>query len=249
MQPRAIGMTINHHEIEHTLQQMADVLRNAAYTVANERFPVGHEKRHEYWDDHGTLLVMDETSIKALLKDAVEHYLQFHAVARGGSHADFNYYLNDSFEMIADYIKTNPHILSYLAAQFASACGVLAATLAPVIEDLSNTGHGVDRVESYTLNTQESYYLVVGENPDDVETYDPKEDDLSTVDVYQSPEELNAIADRNYSRALNDIMGETHWPTLRSIYKAGINPIPVHPHIGAEGWNQLANNIKIPDLG
>jgi hypothetical protein len=268
MQPRAIGMTINHHEIEHTLQQMSDVIRNAAYTVANERYPIGHEKRQEFFDETGTLLVMDETSIKALLKDAIEHYLQFHAVARGGSQADFNYYLNDSFEMIADYVNRNGHIVSYLSAQFASACGVLAATLAPVIEDLSGTGHGVERVESFTLNTQESYYLVVGENPDDAETYDPKDDDLSTVDVYQSPEVLDAIAERNYSRALNDIIGETTWPTLKSIYKDDkrlmVNltmqdfskvlhePIvtqPFHRHINSDEYAALNSNFKVPDLG
>lgn len=248
MQPRAIGMTISHHEIEHILQQMSDVIRNAAYTVTNEKYPVSHPKRVEYFDDHGTLLVMDETSIKALLKDAVEHYLQFHAVARSGAHADFNYYLNDSFEMIQEHVNANPHILSYLSAQFASACGILAATLAPVIEDLSKTGHGVDRVESYTLNTKESYYLVVGEDPDEVETYDPKEDDLSTVDVYQSPEELNEIAERNYSKALNDIVGETTYPTLKSIYKTDVGIFGALKK-QTNNFGEAFYPTKIPDLG
>lgn len=219
MQPRAIGMTISHHEIEHTLQQMADVLRNAAYKVANERYPDGHEKRKDFFDEVGTLMVMDETSIKALLKDAIEHYIQFHAVARSTSASDFNYYLNDSFSMVADHINCTPHILSYLSASFASMCGTLAATLSPVIEDLSMSGHTVDRVESFTLNTEESYYLVVGENIESAETYDEKEDDLSTVDVYQSPEALSRITERSRQRELdahvNDIITNSSLSDLK----------------------------------
>lgn len=215
MQPRNIGMTINHYEIEHILQQMTDVLRNAAYAVANERYPVGHAKRDEFFAEDGTLLVMDETSIKALLKDALDHYLQFNAVARGGAHSDFNYYLSDSFALVNDYVNNNQHIISFLSSQFAQACGILASTLAPVIEDLSATGHTVEQVESFTLNDKESYYLVKGENPDYVEGYDPKEDDLSTVDTYQSPEELRKIQQRaddraygEYSKALNNAIDE-----------------------------------------
>lgn len=254
MNPRAIGMTISHREIEHTLQQMADVIRNAAYKVANERYPVGHEKRSTYFDIDGTLMVMDETSIKALLKDAIEHYIQFHAVARNTAASDFNYYLNDSFAMVADHIKNIPQVNSYLSASFASMCGTLAATLSPVIEDLSISGHTVDRVESFVLNTEESYYLVVGENIESTETYDPKDDDLSTVDVYQSPEVLQGIAERTHQRELNNHVntiiknGELHdsryWKLNREI-----KPIPLHPHIDATTLFKPIDTSALTDLG
>lgn len=271
MQPRAIGMMINHREIDHLLQQMADVIRNAAYKVCGEKFPVGHERRLEWFDEAGTLLAMDETSVKDLLKDAIDHYLMFHAVARSGNPSDFSYYLNDSFQMIVEHVNTNPHIGSFLSACFASACGILASTLAPAIEDLSSSGHGVDRVESFTLNTEESYYLVVGE---DQETYDPKEDDLSTVDTYQSPEELSRIAERNYHKAEQQIVGEAAWhdvkdtskytgisklrpnftigltiPDYSNILALPIEPLPLHPHIGGDQWHALTANFKVPELG
>lgn len=206
--PRVIGMTINHHEIEHTLQHMADVLRNAAYQVANEKYPVGNPKREEFFDETGTLIVMDETSVKALLKDALEHYLMFNATSRSTNSSDFNYYLSDSFAMVSDFISNDPQKLSYLSAQFARACGMLAGCLAPVIEDISNSGQLVEKVESFTLNTDESYYVVFGESVENMETYDPKDDDLSTVDVYQSPEELEGIAKRGYIRSVNGLLDE-----------------------------------------
>lgn len=234
MQPRAVGMTVCHSEIEHTLQAMADVLRNAAYTVAKERYPVGHSKHAEFFDEVGTLQVMDEISIKALLKDAIEHYLQFHAVARNCNPNEFVYYLNDSFEMVSEHINKHPEILSYLSATFASMCGTLAATLSPVIEDLTKTGHGIDRVESYVLNKKESYYLVVGEDLDLVETYDPKDDDLSTVDTYQSPEVLAGIAERTQMREVNSQIKLTidtgQWRDNR-FFQREIKAIPFHPYI------------------
>lgn len=233
MQPRALGMTVNHRELEHILQSMADVLRNAAYAECNERYPVGHLKRAEYFDEVGTLLVMDETSIKALLKDAVEHYLQFHAVARNSAGNDFTYYLGDSFSIVANRINSQPQVLSFLSANFAHMCGQLAGMLSPVVEDLSLTGHGVDRVESFVLNTDESYYLVVGEVQ---ETYDPKEDDLSTADVYQSPEVLQGIAERTHLRELNNHVNEIIANgTLNDLKYADldreIKPIPFTPYI------------------
>lgn len=225
MQPRAIGMIIDHQEIEHILQQMTDVLRNAAYKVARAKYPKGHEKYPEYFDEQDQLMIMDEVSIKALLKDAIDHYLQFYAMARSGSPADFNYYLGDSFAFVNEHINSEPHTLSYLASQFARACGVLAATLAPVVEDLSSSGHVVESVETFAVNSKESYYLVKGENPDYDCGYDPKEDDLSDVDVYQSPEKLleltalqrvnNIIADTAEVRAGGEVvMKESIYPTV-----------------------------------
>jgi hypothetical protein len=252
MQQRAIGMTINHREIDHLLQQMADVIRNAAYKVCGEKYPVGHERRSEWFDETGTLLAMDDTSVKDLLKDAIDHYLMFHAVARSGNQSDFNYYLNDNFQMIVEHVEANPHIGSYLSASFASACGILASTLAPVIEDLSSSGHGVDRVESFTLNTEESYYLVVGE---DQETYDPKDDDLSTVDTYQSPEELAAQAARFKARQAMSTAAAPGLPIqisiqdYSSVLALPIEPLPRHPHINGDQYHALTANIVIPELG
>lgn len=192
-EPRAIGMMISHHEIEHLITSMTDTIRNAAYKVAGERYPEGHRQRSEFFDETGTLIVYDELSVKAILKDALEHYLQFNAGLQNPKGADFNYYLDDSFALIENYIKNSPDTLSYLSAMFAQACGLLASMLAPVIEDLSRSGQSVEKVESFTMNMKESYYLVYGENFDNPETYDPEEDRLDNVDTYQSPEKLEAL--------------------------------------------------------
>jgi hypothetical protein len=189
-QPRTIGMMINHHEIEHTLTSMADVIRNAAYKVATARYPIGHSQRDEFFDETGTLLAYDEMSIKSLLKDALEHYLQFNAGMQNPQAIEFNYYLSDTFKLVHDHINSEPHVLSFLSAQFAMACGNLAGMLSPVIEDLSRSGQGIEKVESFTMNTDESYYLVYGENHESVETYDPKDDDLKSMVINDTPEVL-----------------------------------------------------------
>lgn len=195
MQPRNIGMMVSHNEIQHLITQMADVIRNAAYKVANERWPEGSDRRSEYFDETGTLMAMDEISVRVQLVDALEHYVMFNTSGTTAA-MDFNYYLEDSFQMVQPYINANPHILSYLSAKFAEACGILASTLSPVIQDLQSCGQSVEKIESFVQNTDETYYVVYGENFDNQETYDPVEDDLSTVDVYQSPEELAAIEKR-----------------------------------------------------
>lgn len=251
MKTRSIGMTINHIEIEHTLQQMADVIRNAAYKVANELYPLGHGRREEWFDANGTLLVMDEISIKSLLKDAMEHYLQFHTATQNSNPSDFNYYLNDSFEMVSAHITAQPQVISYLSASFASMCGQLAATLAPVIEDLSLTGHCVDQIEAFTLNAHESYYLVMGDNPDLSEQYDRKEDDLSTVDTYQTPDVLEAISQREHNRiitaSVNTIIsnGSINDQKYMNLDKT-IKSVPLSPHIE---FPKTLNNLVYPDLG
>lgn len=185
-QPRTIGMMINHHEIEHTLTQMADVIRNAAYKVAKEKYA----NDPEFFDETGTLIAYDEMSIKGLLKDALEHYLQFNAGMQNPQAIEFNYYLSDTFKLVHDHINSEPHTLSFLSAQFAMACGNLAGMLSPVIEDLSRSGQTIEKVESFTMNTDESYYLVFGESPEGIVGYDPSEDDLKSVVINDTPEDL-----------------------------------------------------------
>lgn len=225
-EPRAIGMMISHHEIEHLITSMTDTIRNAAYKVAGERYPEGHRQRSEFFDETGTLIVYDELSVKAILKDALEHYLQFNAGLQNPKGADFNYYLDDSFALIENYIKNSPDTLSYLSAMFAQACGLLASMLAPVIEDLSRSGQSVEKVESFTMNMKESYYLVYGENFDNPETYDPEEDRLDNVDTYQSPEKLKALEKKQsdlkdaekFSDYLGDV-GKLYRPEFTTCYK------------------------------
>lgn len=200
IKPRRIGMMINHHEVEHILTAMADVIRNAAYKVASVRWPVGHHLRHEYFEEDGTLKMFDDLSVKSLLKDAMDHYLEFHAISRSGTNADFNYYLGDSFGLVANHINSDPALISFLTAQFAMACGTLASSLAPAINDLAQVGQGIEKIESFVMNADESYYLVYGENFDNPETYDPEDDRLDNVDTYQSPEELEALKKRRETK-------------------------------------------------
>ena len=221
-------MMINHHEIEHILTGMADVIRNAAYKVATERRDAGITGYAEMFDETGTLIAYDEMSIKALLKDSLENYLQFSAGMLNPGGIDFNYYLGDSFKLIEEHVQQNSYILTFLSTQFAMACADLAALLAPVIEDLSLTGQSIDKVESYTINTEESYYLVYGESPDHAETYDPKEDDLSTVDTYQSPQELAQLEQRRAMKAQLNQVNATFTPDGQ-LY---VNPDSISPKDG-----------------
>lgn len=247
-QPRTIGMMINHHEIEHTLTAMADVIRNAAYKVAKEKYA----NDPEFFDETGTLIAYDEMSIKGLLKDALEHYLQFSAGMQNPQAIEFNYYLSDSFKLVQDHINSESHVLSFLSAQFAMACGNLAGMLSPVIEDLSRSGQTIEKVESFTMNTDESYYLVFGESPESAETYDPKDDDLKSVVIAESPEDLARWEEKKkqiraqednqaygeYSAALNKAVSEEITnPTFVSKYRNaiprvrfnGINDTSVYP--------------------
>lgn len=237
LESRTIGMMINHHEIEHTLTQMADVIRNAAYKVATERRDRMIKGYAEMFDETGTLIAYDEMSIKALLKDALEHYLQFSAGTQNAKPIDLNYYLGDSFQLVQEYINENAHTLSFLSASFAQACGALAGMLAPVIEDLSRSGQQVEKVESYTINTNESYYVVTGESFDNQETYDPAEDDLSTVDTYQTPEELAKVeARRRQKEELADAVRYTD-------YVNAVASLPVEDHV-FQHMSKLRAGIK-----
>lgn len=241
-QPRIVGMMINHQEIDHTLTAISDTLRNAAYKVASDKYPVGHAERNEYFEEDGTLKGYDEDSNKALLKDALDHYIQY--ANHQGDHlrSDFNYYLDDSFQMVSEHINQQPQVMSYLTAQFASACGVLAGALAPVVEDLSNSGQSIDKIESFTVDGEKSYYVVFGEDINNPEAYDPKEDDLSSVVVDDTPEVLAAWEVRKQQIRKDEVYGElskqynkvidTSIENGEAIFpRKKIEPLPLHPHI------------------
>lgn len=218
-----IGMLVNHQEIDHLITAMSDSLRNAAYKVANQIAPKGSPKYHEFFDEDGTLQGYDIDTNKALLRDCLDHYVQFANTYGGLERTDFSYYLETNFELVRYYVSTNPDVMAYLTSLFASACGILASVLQPVMENILSRGQMVDRIESYVTGPENTYYLVCGEDIDNPETYDPKEDDLSDVDVSQSPEvleRLNTVEARRreddkanvawgaYSKALNDVMSE-----------------------------------------
>lgn len=188
--PRVVGMLVNHQEIDHLLTQMSDVLRNTAYRLANERYPKGHKDRHQYFDDEGTLIGYDIDSNKALLHDALDHYVQYSRDANPTERLDFANYLQESFQMVAQEIMADQHALSFLTASFASACGILSSVLTPIMDDVACHGQLIDKIESYAVSFENTFYLVHGEDVDNPESYDPTEDDLSTVDCTQTPEEL-----------------------------------------------------------
>lgn len=167
-QPRVVGMTINHRELDHLLTSISDVIRNAAYKVA----------KPEDFDESGTLIVMEESAVKALLQDALDHYIQFTAgtiINPNNQHLSFNYYLDDSFQMVADYIKQDPTVFSYVSALFAQACGVLSSAIAPAIEDVCSSGQSIEKIDSFTIGSDNSYYVIHGESDDDPNPADEPE--------------------------------------------------------------------------
>ncbi|ABY62912.1 hypothetical protein ST201phi2-1p079 [Pseudomonas phage 201phi2-1] len=217
---RNIGMLIHHGELDHILTSMSDSLRNAAYKVATEIAPKGSQKYDEYFDEDGTLRGYDVDTNKALLRDCLDHYVQFANCTT--DRTDFNYYLETNFQLVQNYVNQRPEVISYLTSLFATACGILSSVLQPVIENIYSTGQMVDKIESFVTGPENTYYLVYGEDIDNVETYDAKEDDLSDVDVSQSPEELARLkvieeqrrqqerddaAEANYTKALHDLLG------------------------------------------
>lgn len=219
-------MLIHHGELDHILTSMSDSLRNAAYKVATEIAPKGSQKYDEYFDEDGTLRGYDVDTNKSLLRDCLDHYVQFANCTT--DRTDFNYYLETNFQLVQNYVNQRPEVISYLTSLFATACGVLSSMLQPVIENIYSTGQMVDKIESFVTGPENTYYLVYGEDIDNPETYDPKEDDLSDVDVSQSPEELarlklleetrreidriadeypGRVTDEAYNKALNELLG------------------------------------------
>lgn len=197
-----IGMLVNHQEIEHLLTGMSDTLRNAAYKIAKAN------DHKDMFDEDGTLIGYDEDTNKALLRECLDHYVQFANAYGSTERTDFNYYLSDSFTFVAEYCNQHQHIISFLTASFAQACGILSSVLQPAMDDLLSRGQMIDKVESYTTSFENTFYLVYGEDIDNPETYDPKEDDLSDVDVSQSPEELTRLSILQTSKSYLESIAE-----------------------------------------
>lgn len=241
-----IGMLVNHGEIEHLLTSMSDSLRNAAYKVANQIAPKGSEKYDEFFDEVGTLKGYDEDTNKALLRDCLDHYVQFANAYGGTERTDFNYYLESNFLMVQQYVNQHPEVLAYLTSLFARACGILSSVLQPVMEDIYSRGQLIDKIESFITGPENTYYLVYGDNIDNPETYDPKEDDLSDVDCTQTPEELAQLEVRARARALTEtIESYNKVPNSNDTVKRILDTVknvtsqPFHPHIGSDEFVRL----------
>lgn len=194
--PRVVGMLVNHQEIDHLLTTISDIIRNHAYRYANAHYPVGHEKRDSYFDEDGLLRGYDVDTNKALLRDSLDHYVQFYHNA-SGINLNFVSYLEENFPMVSDSIANDQQTLSLLTSMFINACGILGSVLCPVLDDITGHGQVIGKIESYATSFENTFYLLHGEGPDSEETYDPKEDDLSDVDCTQTEAELNAIKERN----------------------------------------------------
>lgn len=239
MNPANVGMLINHQEIDHLITAMSDSLRNAAYKVANQIAPKDSPKYHEYFDEDGTLRGYDMDSNKALIRDCLDHYVQYSNAFGAMERTDFNYYLESNFEMVRGYVNANPEIMAYLTSLFARACGILSSVLEPVMENIINRGQIIDRIESFVTGPENTYYLVYGEDIDNQESYDPKEDDLSDVDCTQTPEELAKLEQRAKARELNNLLdGYNRNPNNADAVKMILSQ-PVHPHIGSDQYHKL----------
>lgn len=251
-QPRTVGMLINHRDIDHILTSMSDTLRNAAYKVAKDR---GYD---EMFDETGTLIGYDEDSNKALLKDCLDHYVQYCNVYGSAERTDFNYYLADSFDLVAEYCTQDDRIISYLTSLFSQACGILANVLQPAMADIHACGQLVDKIESYATSFENTFYLVYGEDIDNPESYDPTEDDLSTVDCSQTPEELmklevKRIAKEAWNEATGDktcgeVLDASPYSNTPNVSFRGILPRSVNPMTGITKEHISLNNVWKPDV-
>lgn len=246
-QPQVIGMMLDHREIDHLLTNISDSLRNAAYKVATERYPKGSAKHHDFFDEDGTLIGYDEDSNKALLKDALDHYVQFSNEHGQHLQSDFNYYLGDSFQLVEEHINKDPQLMSYLTAQFASACGTLAGALQPVVQDLGNHGQTIDKIESFTIDREKSYYVVFGENVDQPAGYDPKEDDLSSVVIDDTPEDLAAWEVKKQAQFELERIADEVWTDIQNKNKLVECARLPNTNTAVKqmiAWSELADEIK-----
>lgn len=157
-QSRSIGMLVNHQEIEHILTSMSDVIRNTAYKVAKD------ENYTDMFDEDGTLIGYDEESNKILLRDCLNHYVEFSSAYGAVKGTEFTYYLFDTFKLIAAYCMQEQNIISFLTSRFAQACGILSAALLPVVEDLQSSGQSIESIESFATSPENTFYLVRGED-------------------------------------------------------------------------------------
>lgn len=183
-----IGMMINHIEVNHLIVSLSDALRNTAYKVANQIAPKGSSKHLEFFDEDGTLIGYDTDTNTILIRDCLDHYLQYANAYGDLERSDFAYYLQTNFEMIAAHVLGDQQLLAYMTALFSSACGILSSVLEPVMQDIYNRGQMIEKIESFVTGPENTYYLIYGDDIDNPETYDPKEDDLSDVDVSQPAE-------------------------------------------------------------
>ena len=240
-----IGMLVNHQEIDHLITAMSDSLRNAAYKVANEIAPKGSPKYHEFFDEGGTLLGYDIDSNKALLRDCLDHYVQFVNTYGGTERTDFNYYLETNFDLVRTYVNANPEVMAYLTSLFASACGILASVLQPVMENILNRGQMIDRIESYVTGPENTYYLVYGDDIDNPETYDSKEDDLSDVDVSQSPEVLERLSAVDTRRREDDKANDAWGDYSTALFNAMNEPGALLNHLVKARYRTIAHRQNL----
>lgn len=167
---RKVGIMIDSGAIESNLTHMTDAIRNANYkaVVASG---LQQNADGEYVDADGDNLIMEEGVVKALLQDAVDSYLV--AALPGRNKADpqeFSYYLWDSFPNVAEYIQKEPRISTYVSALFANTCGLLANSLLPAIKDITDHGQTLGHIETFCQGPSTSYYLLIGEDPEVVDT-------------------------------------------------------------------------------
>jgi hypothetical protein len=236
-------MLVNHQEIDHLLTQMSDVLRNTAYRIANTNHPKGSETYTQFFDEDGTLIGYDIDTNKALLRDALDHYVQYSREPNATERLDFANYLQESFQMVAHEIMADHHALSFLTASFSTACGILSSVLAPVMDDVTCHGQLIDKIESYAVSFENTFYLVHGEDVDNPESYDPAEDDLSTVDCDQTPEELAKIEVKRITKeAWNEATrGKTYGKVLDPSHYSKMIPNGTKEHMGINlTWNPNA---------
>lgn len=170
---RKVGIMVDSKNIESNITHMSDAIRNANFKVL-EAQGVKENDDGEYLDAEGENLLMEEGVVKALLQDAIDSYLVASLPGRDkGDPNEFSYYLWDSFPNVAEYIQAEPRISSYVSSLFANTCGMLINSLAPALQDIAAHGQSLSEIETFHQGPSTSYYLLVGEEADQVLDDDP----------------------------------------------------------------------------
>ncbi|BEG72685.1 hypothetical protein [Pseudomonas phage PA1C] len=157
--PRTCGIMINSKVIDRQIVQMTDVVRNKMLQT--------HVPKNE--DDH----VAEEDSVIALMQDCVNKHVEYILTAPAKENVGFVHYVEEYFPSIKNDLINDSTTMLYLEAKFAETTGMLGECLQPAIADLENNGCLIDKIENFAVGQYDSYYVLVGDNPDAPYTDDP----------------------------------------------------------------------------
>lgn len=144
MQPIRCAVMVDVKPVQIAFTQMCDVIRGLALGAGLNPEEV------------------EEDSIKTLLDQCVNHYLEY-ILSHSQGNLGFNYYIEEYFKRFAPFILSRPDAMQFLGAQFAIITAQVANNLQPAVAALGNGGQHVEHINSHLIQPGKlSMYLVEG---------------------------------------------------------------------------------------